>query len=710
MSRYNTVLYNWTEVTNRLLHDKQQLAHFLRFSAGMYKQSFPDAALIYQQNPHATKVATLEIWNKLGRRVNRGEHSIALFGEDCKCRHLFDVAQTDGKRVPPLWKLDDSLAAELTAVINQKYGAECKSIQETIAAVSVDNLKCRSVDMHEITNQMQLTEEQTKAYQQSVVSAVRFMVSCRCELDSEMKISSGLNLKAVDLFHDTRDLIRFCDLVQRTAKDSLLEMEREVFQILNQRRERTHEHEIKPDRAVPDRNAVHGEPTGAGAPAQTDRQMGQDVAGMGENRTSVGGSSPHHGGTVAAHSEGDRPAGGEPLGRAGRAVSPGESPSAGVPLHAGVGESPSADIGTHHHAGDRIPDAELTIEALKQRYLHADFNRRLDSYEMAGLAFTDSEDMTIDPVTFFNRFHADKFSPVQAEEIRSIMTVALHNRDKVQAVSEETVSAETQEVAESVHEPEQDTGAEPTKSEPVTLTEPEQEETEPVIVNNFPLISGDLPLLTDETIIAGILTHDQFYAKKCTEIAAYFAEHEDEAERTEYLKTAFNADYSEFDVNGIRVGYKTADNGLTIWEGSSYLSRTKEAGLTWDFVAASIAKLIEENRYLTEPEQKISIQRNTQNADKNQLVIYGFKEESEALSQRIAVLESMNLRHPSSAPMMKSITSTTRADRFSSPVSRSMIWSSSRCTAHRLRMTGMATMPMIWMKVIPFGWKASCGR
>ena len=27
-----TVLYNWTEVTNRLLHDKQLLAHCLRFS------------------------------------------------------------------------------------------------------------------------------------------------------------------------------------------------------------------------------------------------------------------------------------------------------------------------------------------------------------------------------------------------------------------------------------------------------------------------------------------------------------------------------------------------------------------------------------------------------------------------------------------------------------------------------------------------------
>ena len=124
MSRYNSVLYNWTEVTNRLLHDKQLLAYFLRFSAGMYKQSFSDAALIFQQNPYATKVAILETWNRLGRMVNRGERSIAVFGEDCKCRHLFDITQTNGKRIPDLWRLDESLAADVTAVINEKYGAE----------------------------------------------------------------------------------------------------------------------------------------------------------------------------------------------------------------------------------------------------------------------------------------------------------------------------------------------------------------------------------------------------------------------------------------------------------------------------------------------------------------------------------------------------------------------------------------------------------
>lgn len=237
MSRLQTVRENWTDITTKLLRDKQELAYFLRFSAKMYKQSFSDAVLIYQQNPNATKVATLETWNKLGRLVNKGEHSIAVFGEDSKCKHLFDISQTNGKRVPELWKLTEDLSADLTAVINEKYGKGCKNIQETIAAVAVDNIKSRLPDMQYAVGQMRLSEKDTKAYQQSVVSAVRFVIANRCELDSEMKISSGINLNAADMFKDSRDLIRFCNIVNQSAKDALLEMEREIVNILKQRRE-----------------------------------------------------------------------------------------------------------------------------------------------------------------------------------------------------------------------------------------------------------------------------------------------------------------------------------------------------------------------------------------------------------------------------------------------------------------------------------------
>jgi len=71
LSKIETLKENWSKIIDRLRSNKQELAQFIRFSAGMYKQSFSDAALIYHQNPNATKVATLETWNKLGRLVNK---------------------------------------------------------------------------------------------------------------------------------------------------------------------------------------------------------------------------------------------------------------------------------------------------------------------------------------------------------------------------------------------------------------------------------------------------------------------------------------------------------------------------------------------------------------------------------------------------------------------------------------------------------------
>ncbi|MCX4257959.1 MAG: hypothetical protein OSJ54_13670 [Oscillospiraceae bacterium] len=64
MSKIETIKLSWSEIITRLMQDKQELAQFLRFSAGMYKQSFSDTALIYHQNPNATKVATLLIFRR----------------------------------------------------------------------------------------------------------------------------------------------------------------------------------------------------------------------------------------------------------------------------------------------------------------------------------------------------------------------------------------------------------------------------------------------------------------------------------------------------------------------------------------------------------------------------------------------------------------------------------------------------------------------
>lgn len=561
MSRLQTVRENWTEITTKLLRDKQELAHFLRFSAKMYKQSFSDAVLIYQQNPSATKVATLETWNKLGRLVNKGEHSIAVFGEDSKCKHLFDVSQTNGKRVPELWKLTEDLSADLTAVINEKYGKDCKNIQETIAAVAVDNIKSRLPDMQYAVGQMKLSEKDITAYQQSIVSAVRFVIANRCEFDSDMKISGGINLNAADMFKDSRDLIRFCNIVNQSAKDALLEMEREIVNILKQRRERSNDIQIKPDRTVSSRNPVHAEPQRTGTSEKADRQMGQNVAGVGENGVSHRGSDIHNGGSLEHNSEGNRQRSGETLSGDGRTVPTAESPSDSVQRDTGLGENKSADDRTQDNGGNRVQAQNVVVQSLIDRFLHADFNRRLDSYETAGMVFMDYADTAFDPVQFFDRFHSDRFSDTHAEEIRNIIKAAMQSREYV--------------------------------PEPVS-------EEEPVIVNNEVVETTELPPLLDQNIINGIMKHDRFFKVKRDEIAEFFKENEDYDKRCEFIKSVFRMEeYTELDVNDVRAGYKAEADGLTVWEGS-YLSRTKESKLSWDLVQSFTADLIDKGKYLDE--------------------------------------------------------------------------------------------------------------
>lgn len=95
---------------------------YLQFAASIYKYSFDNTLLIYNQRPDATMLAPLPLWNQLGRYVKKGEKSIAVcdFQQGSPVlSHLFDVTQTTGKQAPILWNLGqldpDELAGRLTS-------------------------------------------------------------------------------------------------------------------------------------------------------------------------------------------------------------------------------------------------------------------------------------------------------------------------------------------------------------------------------------------------------------------------------------------------------------------------------------------------------------------------------------------------------------------------------------------------------------------
>ncbi len=88
----------------------------------------------------------------------------------------------------------------------------------------------------------------------------------------------------------------------------------------------------------------------------------------------------------------------------------------------------------------------------------------------------------------------------------------------------------------------------------------------------------------DETIREILGTTPHLKASK-DEIRAFFETVADDDKRIEYIKSIFNNDYTEVILSDDRrVGYKTYQNVLHLWEGS-YLSRTAQSYYDWGVIA-----------------------------------------------------------------------------------------------------------------------------
>jgi hypothetical protein len=284
-----------------------------------------------------------------------------------------------------------------------------------------------------------------------------------------------------------------------------------------------------------------------------------------------------------------------------------------------VGKEPPADDRAPDNGGDSVSAEKLTADALIQRYLQSDFNRRPDSYEIAGRFLADFLDTDVNIEEFFRKHEAYKYSERQQAEIILLIENALRLREQEQVKTEQPSEVTVAEPATSPY-----AGIEiPTNMEPVfpteivedtnppeevpevDLSEPTEEEVETivntqpqddtVIVKNEAVITTELPPITDENIIFGILRHDQFFAIKKDRIAAFFENNTDHDERVAFVKQIFNSDYSEILLGkdeDTRYGYKTYDEGIHIWKGS-YLTRTMESGFSWDAVQSFYAEMVE---------------------------------------------------------------------------------------------------------------------
>lgn len=100
---------------------------FLKTAANNYKYPFHDQVLIYAQRPDATACAEIELWNRLGRRVNRGAKGIALIddnGSRLRLRHVFDVSDTNSRRsrTITLWTMQEGYVEAVTEALENAFG------------------------------------------------------------------------------------------------------------------------------------------------------------------------------------------------------------------------------------------------------------------------------------------------------------------------------------------------------------------------------------------------------------------------------------------------------------------------------------------------------------------------------------------------------------------------------------------------------------
>ncbi|WP_433418920.1 SNF2-related protein [Dysosmobacter sp.] len=146
--------------------------------------------------------------------------------------------------------------------------------------------------------------------------------------------------------------------------------------------------------------------------------------------------------------------------------------------------------------------------------------------------------------------------------------------------------------------------------------------------------SAELPAFLDDKLIMAIISNkDDDLKYKKQQIELYFSIHPEEADRAEYLKSAYQDRYTEILVDGVRVGYKPQEDGLLMWEGA-YLSRTSESVFSWGVVAGWTAQLIDKKEYFINT--KITPPKNY---DSQQLSLFDFadfqapgQEKSEQLS------------------------------------------------------------------------------
>src|SRR5699024_314750 len=129
-------IYN--ETNQRITSNAEEWKSFLEYYSKNSEYEYNNALLIYAKKKEYYKILKLKEWNDLGKYVNKGVKSIAIFDKSKKklsLKHLFDIKNTNGRYVyiPKEFEINENISTELIKSFSKKYNSEFNSFNDVVS-------------------------------------------------------------------------------------------------------------------------------------------------------------------------------------------------------------------------------------------------------------------------------------------------------------------------------------------------------------------------------------------------------------------------------------------------------------------------------------------------------------------------------------------------------------------------------------------------
>ena len=198
-SKYNLMVEMSELTAKKISSSPGKYMEFLYTAANNYKYSFDDQLLIFAQKPDATACAEIEVWNRLGRWINKGTVAITLLREThsyYKLRHVFDISDTNSREgfAVKLWKCDEEYKDAVLIALENSFGDISDKTNFSRAIISIaetvvqDNYSDYLEQLTEVLDDSYLealdSDNIRKEFRNLLIDSVAFQVLSRCGYDA----------------------------------------------------------------------------------------------------------------------------------------------------------------------------------------------------------------------------------------------------------------------------------------------------------------------------------------------------------------------------------------------------------------------------------------------------------------------------------------------------------------------------------------------